>query len=332
MPAHNDVDGPLFRSGPLSTVYPDPRIRTFDPRFASYVPFNAAVERLAGGCRWAEGPVWFGDHRQLVWSDIPNDRMLRWDEQTGTTSVFREPSGFANGNTRDHQGRLVTCEHGARRVTRTEHDGTITVLADRAGGASGPRLNSPNDVAIAPDGAVWFTDPRFGILSDYEGHRATPETHPDVYRIDPGSGAVSVVSSEFNDPNGLAFSPDGSLLYVVESTGAEGPDGRANPAIWVLDVVANGTGLGRRRLLVDGVDGGPDGFRIDEHGNLWCGWNGYEPDAHGVRVFADDGTPLGAIDLPEPCANVTFGGRAGTRLFMAASMSLYAVHLTVRGI
>ncbi|MFZ7089007.1 SMP-30/gluconolactonase/LRE family protein [Curtobacterium sp. RRHDQ10] len=310
--------------GPLTDHYPDSRVHVHDDRFAAIRLSNAAVERLATGCRWAEGPVWFGDHRQLVWSDIPNDRMLRWDEQTGGTTVFRQPAGFANGSVRDPQGRLVTCEHGGRRVVRTEHDGQITVLADRA--PNGARLNSPNDVTIAPDGAVWFTDPRFGISSDHEGHRAVSETHPDVYRIDPRSGTVAVVSTEFADPNGLAFSPDGQHLYVVESTGDP------NPGIWVLDVVANGTGLGRRRLLVDGVDGGPDGMAIDELGNLWCGWAGRERAAHGVRVFTPAGERIGTIDLPEPCANVAFGGRAGNRLFMTAGMSLYALYVGVRGV
>ena len=186
--------------------YPDPAIRTLDPRFDNVKPpFNAAVERLATGFRWAEGPVWFGDGRYLLWSDIPNNRIMRWDEETGAASVFRKPSNHANGNTRDRQGRLVTCEHEGRRVTRTEYDGSITVLLDRF---EGKRLNSPNDVVVKSDDSIWFTDPPFGILGNYEGERAAPELPTNVYRVDGRTAAATVVTGDINGPNGLCFSSD----------------------------------------------------------------------------------------------------------------------------
>jgi gluconolactonase len=299
---------------------PDPSVRVLDERFEPYVLTLAKVERIATGCRWAEGPVWFGDARCLVWSDIPNDRLMRWDEQTGVTSVWRQPSNYANGNTRDVGGRLVTCEHGGRRVTRTEYDGTVTVLAD---GWQGKRLNSPNDVVVSRDGSVWFTDPAFGISGDYEGHRAPAELPTNLYRLDGTTQELSVAASELRWPNGLAFSPDESRLYVVESRGIPGP------TIVVLDVVDGA--LTNPRVLVDGEDGHPDGLRVDEDGNLWCGWGMGAPGLDGVRVFAPDGTAIGHIDLPERCANVTFGGPARNRLFMAATSSIYSLYVNTRG-
>ncbi len=199
---------------PEPVRYPDPAVRVLDPRFESCRVPNAAVERIATGFRWVEGPVWFGDHRCLLWSDIPNDRVMRWDEQTGAVSVFRSPSSFSNGNYRDRQGRLVTCEHLTRRVTRTEHDGTIAVLADTV---DGRRLNAPNDVVVSADGAVWFTDPGYGIMSGYEGERAELELPTRVYRIDPDTGVVETVIESLERPNGLCFSPQETLLYVVDS-------------------------------------------------------------------------------------------------------------------
>ncbi len=303
--------------------YPDPAIHVLSPAFARYRLFNAAVERLADGCRWAEGPVWFGDGRFLLWSDIPNDRMLRWDEADGRVSVFRQPAGQANGNTRDRQGRLITCEHGGRRVIRTETDGSITVLAD---GFSGRRLNSPNDVVVKSDGSIWFTDPPFGIAGWYEGHRAEAELKPAIYRIDPASGTVSMVADDIAGPNGLAFSPDESRLYVVAS--------RAEPhrAIHVFDVVDDSRLANNRRLIDAGPGGTPDGFRVDIDGNLWCGWGMGEAELDGVMVFDPGGTPIGRIALPERCANVCFGGRHRNRLFMAASRSLYAVYVNTQGV
>ncbi|MBT6427465.1 MAG: SMP-30/gluconolactonase/LRE family protein, partial [Rhodospirillaceae bacterium] len=196
--------------------YPDPAIETLDERFEPYRIFSAAVERLYTGCRWAEGPVWFGDGRYLLWSDIPNNRILKWEEETGRVSTYRKPTDFANGHTRDRQGRLVTCEHGGRRVTRTEYDGSITVLMDQW---QGKPLNSPNDVVVKSDGSIWFTDPPFGILGNYEGHKAEPEVPQAVYRIDGDNGDITVVADDVLGPNGLCFSPDESILYVVESRG-----------------------------------------------------------------------------------------------------------------
>ncbi len=304
-----------------SERYPDPAVRVLDPRFAPYRLSLAGVERLATGCRWAEGPVWFGDGRYLLWSDIPNDRILKWEEETSAVSVFRRPSGNANGNTRDRQGRLVTCEHRNRRVTRTEPDGALTVLCD---GHGGHRLNSPNDVVVAQDGAVWFTDPAFGLLGYYEGERAEQELPEAVYRLDRASGAATLALGDVPGPNGLAFSPDGRTLYVVAS--------RATPREIRAYDVADGGGLSGGRVLVGAGEGGtPDGLRVDVDGNLWCGWGMGTAALDGVRVFAPDGTAIGHIDLPERCANLCFGGRWRNRLFMAASHSLYALYVNTQG-
>ncbi len=298
---------------------PDPAVIVLDERFERYVVALARLERLSTGCRWAEGPVWFGDGRYLLWSDIPNDRLLRWDEQTGATSVFRQPSHHSNGNTRDRQGRLVTCEHGTRRVTRTEYDGSISVLADRW---DGRRLNSPNDLVVSRDGSVWFTDPAFGIAGDHEGHRAAAELPTYLYRIDGATGELTVAAEGIQSPNGLAFSPDETTLYVVES-------GASPQGILALDV-QDGT-LSNQRILIDAETGLPDGLRVDEDGNLWCGWGTGTPELDGVRVFGPDGTLIGRIALPERCANVAFGGRSNNRLFMAAGTSLYALYVNTRG-
>jgi gluconolactonase len=303
--------------------YPDPAIEILDASFAPYRIFNAAVERLATGFRWSEGPVWFGDLRSLLWSDIPNNRMLRWDEESGAVSVFRKPSNNSNGNTRDRQGRLVTCEHGGRRLTRTEPDGRITVLID---GFGGKPLNSPNDVVVKSDGSVWFTDPPFGILGHYEGHQAEPELHPNVYRLDPATGKASIVADDMNAPNGLCFSPDERHLYVVDSRAVP------NAVIRVYDVAADGTRLGEGRLFYDGGAGShPDGFRADVDGNLWCGW-GMGAGRDGVLVLSPIGKPIGRIALPERCANLCFGGVKRNRLFMAASQSLYALYVNTQGV
>jgi gluconolactonase len=304
-----------------SQRYPDPAVRVLHPTFAKYRLAQAAVERLATGFRWAEGPVWFGDGRFLLWSDIPNNRIMKWEEETGAISVFRRPSNNANGNTRDRQGRLVTCEHDTRRVTRTEYDGAITVLLDRFDGKS---LNSPNDVVVKSDGSIWFTDPPFGILGYYEGHLSTQELPTNVYRIDGKTGRASVMADGIHGPNGLAFSPDESKLYVVES--------RASPrTIRVFDVVADGTTLANGRVLIDAGAGTPDGFRCDADGNLWCGWGMGEPELDGVRIFSPAGEPIGHISLPERCANLCFGGRWRNRLFMAASKSLYSLYVNTQG-
>jgi gluconolactonase len=239
----------------------------------------------------------------------------------GPRSTYRSPSQFANGNTRDRQGRLVTCEHQGRRVTRTEYDGSLTVLLD---GFGGKRLNSPNDVVVKSDDSIWFTDPPFGIGSDYEGDRAEPELPSNVYRIDGRTGAPTVLDSEIKGPNGLAFSPDERIFYVVE--------GRSVPRRILAYDVIDGVRIGRRRTLIEAGDGGAlDGFRCDEDGNLWCGWGMGTPELDGVVVFSPAGERIGRIELPERCANVCFGGRRRNRLFMAASQSLYALYVNTRG-
>jgi gluconolactonase len=306
---------------------PDPCIEVLDERFLALRLLSGTVEQLASGFYWAEGPVWFGDGRYLLFSDIPNDRILRWDDCSGALSEFRKPSNHANGLARDAQGRLLACEHGTRRVTRTEYDGSITVLADRY---KGKRLNSPNDIVCQSSGAVWFTDPPFGILGWWEGEPATPELPHGVYRIDPVDGSLAMVLDDLQGSNGLAFSPDEKILYVVES--------RATPhrKIWAYDV--DGATLKNKRVCVDaGGPGAYDGIALDVLGNLWCGFgsNGaLDADAatlDGVRVYDRDGRPLAHIHLPERCANVCFGGAKRNRVFMAASHSLYALHVNTRG-
>jgi len=300
--------------------YPDPAITTLDPRFKPYRIYSAAVERLATGLRWAEGPVWFGDGRYLLWSDIPNDRIMRWDEVTGTNSVFRQ-GGYANGNTRDRQGRLITCEHGERRVTRTEYDGQVTVLAHRF---DGKPLNSPNDLIVRSDDSVWFTDPTFGIHGYYEGERAQPELPTQLYRWDARSSELRMMCDTILNPNGLAFSPDERILYVVES-------GTVPPRIRAFDVSDDGFRLSGDRVFFTPEGGGlPDGFRCDVDGNLWAGWGG-GPRRDGVMVFAPDATPIGHIALPERCANLCFGGRHRNRLFMASSQSVYSLYVNTQG-
>jgi gluconolactonase len=281
---------------------------------------SAKVERLGTGFRWSEGPVWFGDGRYLLWSDIPNDRILRWDEETSAVSVYRKPSNNANGNTRDRQGRLVTCEHLTRRVTRTEYDGSVTVLAERY---DGKPLNSPNDVVCKSDGSIWFSDPPFGILGNYEGRMAQPELPTNVYRIDAATGRLSVVAGDVDRPNGLAFSPDESKLYVVEAS-------QSPRSILAYDV--SGARLSNRRKLIDAGPGTPDGLRLDTDGNLWVGWGMGEEGLDGVHVFDPTGKRIGRIDLPERCANLCFGGARRNRLFMAASTSLYALYVNAQGV
>jgi gluconolactonase len=304
-----------------SQRYPDPAVRVLDDSFNQYRLPLASVEQLATGCRWSEGPVYVADGRYVLWSDIPNDRILKWEEESGAVSVFRKTSWNANGNTRDRQGRLVTCEHRGRRVTRTEYDGSVTVLMNHF---QGRRLNSPNDVVVSSDGSIWFTDPVFGILGYYEGEKAEPELPPSVYRIDGRTGEASVVADDVEGPNGLAFSPDESTLYVVAS--------RAQPTRKILayDVVG-GRQLNNPRVFIDAGPGTPDGFRVDIHGNLWCGWGMGDPELDGVRVFNDRGAPIGHITLPERCANLCFGGRWRNRLFMAASHGLYALYVNSQG-
>jgi gluconolactonase len=305
-----------------SERYPDPAIKSLDPSFNKYRLFNAGVERLATGTRWGEGPVYFGDARCLIWSDIPNNRLMRYDDVTGTVSIYREPSHHANGNRRDRQGRLVTCEHETRRVTRTEYDGTITVLMDRF---EGKRLNSPNDICVKSDDSIWFSDPPFGILNNYQGNVSPIELPSNIYRLDPKTGRATVVEGTLSRPNGVEFSPDETKCYIQDSG--------SNPRhIYAYDVVGNGTQLANRRVLITAEpEGTPDGFRVDMDGNLWCGWGMGSADLDGVKVFNPEGKLIGFIALPERCANLCFGGRKRNRLFMAASHSLYALYLNAQG-
>jgi gluconolactonase len=305
-----------------SQRYPDPSIKVVDPSFARYRLALAKVERIASGMRWCEGPVWFGDGRYLLWSDIPNNRIMRWDEETGAVSVFRKPSNNANGNTRDRQGRLLTCEHDSRRVTRTEYDGSVTVIADRY---DGKPLNSPNDIVCKSDGSIWFTDPPFGILGYYEGHVAKPELPTNVYRWDPKSGKLAVATGDVNRPNGLAFSPDESKLYIIEAG--------ANPrVVRVYDVVDGGTRLSNGRVFLTAeANGTPDGFRVDVDGNLWMGWGMGSEALDGVNVFNNQAKLIGRIDLPERSANLCFGGVYRNRLFMCGSTSVYSLYVNTQG-
>ena len=285
--------------------------------FSRFILGNAPLKKLADGFDWAEGPVWFGDHDCLLFSDIPNNRMLRWSPVSGLTT-FRAPANFSNGNTRDREGRLVTCEHGARRVTRTEYDGAITVIADRY---EGKPLNSPNDVIVASDGAIWFTDPHYGIVSDYEGTRSPQELPCNVYRVDPLSGTVRAVLTDFQCPNGLAFSPDERRLYVADTGRIHSDDPRH---IRAFDVGADWKLTGGE-VFHTIAPGCADGMRVDENGNLWSSAG------DGVHCIAPDGRRLGKILVPETVSNVCFGGRNGHRLFITATTSLYAVSLAVRG-
>lgn len=318
---------------PISQRYPDPLIEVIDDSFAAYRIFNAGVERLATGLRWAEGPLWVGDGRYLLVSDIPNNRILRWDEISETLGVYRQNANYANGLTRDLQGRLIVCEGSTthtegRRLTRTEHDGSLTVLAETF---EGKRFNSPNDVVVKSDGSIWFTDPPFQMGNDYEGHKLTPELPDAVYRIDGQTLQVTQVIQDFAGPNGLCFSPDESILYVVESRA------KPNRIVWAYAVKADGT-LGERRSHIEGTGyGAIDGLKCDLDGNLWCGWGSSgakeaNPEQlDGVRVFNPKGQAIGHIHLPERCANLCFGGASGNRLFMASSRSIYALYVNTRG-
>ena len=312
-------------SGSAPVRYPDSAVEVIDPRFAKYKLGTAAVERIYTGSRFTEGPVWFGDGRFLLWSDIPNNCIFRWTEETGKVSVFRKPSHYSNGNTRDKQGRLITCHHGTRCVTRTEHDGTIAVLVDQF---EGKRLNAPNDAVVHSDGAVWFTDPGYGIVGHYEGHKAPFELPTNVYRLNPESGEVRVATGDLEKPNGLCFSPDEKKLYVADTGSTHKPGHHRH--IRVYDVVDNSR-LANGRMFADMAPGIADGIRCDIDGNLWAsaGWVGEGFD--GVHIFAPDGTLIGKIHLPEVCGNLCFGGVKRNRLFMTASQSLYSVYVETQG-
>src|SRR6266853_3089947 len=315
--------GDTLPLGPLpGTRYPDPRIEALNPRF-KYKTGNAYIERIATGLRWAEGPVYFRDGGYLLWSDIPNNRIMRWSEDDGHVSVFRSPSNYSNGNTRDREGRLITCEHDSRRVTRTEHDGTITVVLDKF---NGKPLNAPNDVVVASDGAIWFTDPGYGILGNYEGHKADFELPPRVYRIDGKTGRATIVADTFDKPNGLAFSPDEKKLYIIDTGLTHG--GRSN--MRVFDV--NGDKLANGKVFAENfAPGFTDGVRTDIDGNVWCSMGWADPKEDGVRCYAPNGDLIGKIHLPETCANLCFGGKKRNRLFMTASTSVYSVYVETVG-
>ncbi len=325
--------------------YPDPAVLVLDPSFAKYRLYSSTVEQVATGMRWAEGPAYFPDDGgYLLVSDIPNNRIMKVSERDGSVSVFRAQANWANGNARDRQGRLVTCEHSVtRRVTRTEKDGKLTVLADSF---EGKRLNAPNDVVVKSDDSIWFTDPLFGINGEWEGFRAKPEQPTtNVYRIG-SDGRLAAVITDLVNPNGLAFSPDEKKLYVVEWKGTP------NRSIWSYDVQANGT-VSNKTKLIDAADQGAlDGFKVDRDGNLWCGYGsngalaaeptevsgrkvyplrGKSEDLDGVAIFNPQGKPIGFIRLPERCANLCFGGPKNNRLYMASSHSVYALYVEAHG-
>jgi len=330
--------------------YPDPNIFILDPSFAQYRIYSSSIEHLGSGMRWAEGPVYFppkdkGGAGYLLCSDIPNNRLMKFDEATQAFTVHKTNVNYANGNTRDRQGRLVTCEHSVtRRIVRTEMDGTQTVLADRC---AGKRFNAPNDIVVKSDDSVWFTDPIFGINGEWEGERATPEqATTNVYRIDK-NGSVHAVITDIVNPNGLAFSPDEKYLYVVDC------GRKPYRCMWRFDVHLDGT-VSNKTMLIEANDyGAMDGFRVDKDGNLWCGWGaaavldesptaigggmmaylprGQSEQLDGVKIFNKDGKPIGFIRLPERCANLEFGGPKRNRLYMASCHSLYALFVESHG-
>lgn len=289
-----------------------------EPVFSTFVMGNAPLRQLDTGYAWTEGPVWFGDAQHLLFSDIPSDRIMRYVPGVGS-SVFRQPSNYANGHTRDREGRLVSCEHGMRRVTRTEHDGSITVIAD---GYEGKKLNSPNDVVVKSDGSIWFSDPHYGIMTDYEGYKAEQELPCHVYRVDPSDGSIKAVLTDFQCPNGLAFSPDESVLYVADTGTMFDPQGHGH----IRSFKVTGDQLSGGDVFHEVDQGKADGFRLDSDGNIWTSAG------DGVHCINPDGDLLGKILVPEVVSNVCFGGRAKHELFITATTSLYSIILNRAGI
>ncbi len=304
----------MFYGEPEGTGY-----EHLDKRFGTCLVGHARVERLWTGGRWLEGPAWFPAMRSLIFSDIPNNRMLRFDEAGGTVSVFRQPSNNSNGNTTDPQGRLVTCEHLARRVTRTEHDGAITILADKH---NGKRFNSPNDVVVKNDGSIWFTDPSYGILFDYEGGKAESEIGKcQVYRIDAKSGEITIVADDFEKPNGLAFSADESELYIADT----GVTHKENGPKHIRRFKVKDNKLSGGEVFADCTAGLFDGFRLDQDGRIWTSA------ADGVHCYHPDGTLIGKVKIPELVSNVCWGGAKLNRLFICGTTSLYSIYLAING-
>ena len=310
-------------SGQQPVRYPDPDVVVLDKRWRGSIG-STPIQRLYTGTLWAEGPAWSAQGRYLLWSDIPNNRQMRWLEEDGHVGVFRDPSGYSNGNTFDFEGRQLSCQHGHRRVVRYEHNGAVTVIADKW---QGKPLNSPNDIVVDPEGAIWFTDPSYGIRGNYEGFQAAQELKEVVYRVDPKTGKMEIATDELATPNGLCFSPDYKRLYITDSSEARD--------IKVCDVVDGRTLRNVRRFTsmeMPGKGSGiADGIRADIDGNIWAGAGWAGPGYDGVHVFAPTGERIGMILLPEICANVCFGGTRRNRLFMAASQSLYAVYVETRG-
>ena len=303
-----------------NVIYPDPAIEVISDEFKKYVIGNGYIERIYTGSRWAEGPAWFGDGKYLLFSDIPNNRIIKWEENNGTFTTFRYPSNNANGNARDLQGRLITCEHLSRRVTRTEYDGSITVLADHF---QNSKLNSPNDLTVHSDGSVWFTDPDYGILGNYEGDKSQSEIAPGVYRVDSNTLEISRMNTDkILKPNGLCFSHDYKKLYIADS-------GSNNPRVtYEYQLSDDGKSIDNGKVFIDTKSDGTDGIRCDTDGNLWCSaQNG----TNSISVYNPKGSLIGRIHLPEKPSNLTFGGIKKNRLFITASKSVYSLYVGATG-